>query len=417
MISAPGLGSGCKRGRLLPFSCFGGTEGVWSSFQVLYSRTRFWRYRGRRLPSSSFALPDSCSAVPRASFPVVKFCAPVLVFGSIEGVGSHFHDLCARTHFRRYRGCRIPFSCFARPDSFSVVPRASGLIFKFCALRLIFGGTDGVVSHFHVLRAQTRFRRYRGRSLPFLCFALRDSFSAVPRASGTVFKFCVPRLISGCTEGVCSRFHVSAVPRASGLVFKFCTPGLGFGGTEGVGSRLHLLRSWNRVPRYRGRRSLLSSFARSYSFSVVPRASDPIFMFCALGLIFGGTEGVRSHFQVLCARTHFRRYQRRRVPFSCFARTESFSAVPRASAPIFMFYAPGIVFDGTEGVGSRFQILRTCTNFRRYRARRVPFSCFALPVSFPAVPRESVPVFMFYAPGLVFDGTEGVGCRFQILRT
>jgi Plant mobile domain len=39
-------------------------------------------------------------------------------------------------------------------------------------------------SRFHVLRAPTHFRRYRGRQVPFSCFALLDSFSAVPRASG-----------------------------------------------------------------------------------------------------------------------------------------------------------------------------------------------------------------------------------------
>jgi hypothetical protein len=39
----------------------------------------------------------------------------------------------------------------------------------------------------------------------------------------------------------------------------------------------------------------------------------------------------------------------RQAPFSCFARPESFSAVLRASGPVFMFCAPRLIFDGTEG--------------------------------------------------------------------
>jgi hypothetical protein len=71
-------------------------------------------------------------------------------------------------------------------------------------------------------------------------------------------------------------------------------------------------------------------------------------MFCALGLVFGGIEGV---------------------------------------GPIFMFCAPGLVYGGTEGVGSRLHVLRSRTRFRRFRGRRVSFSSFALPESFSAVPR------------------------------
>jgi hypothetical protein len=43
-----------------------------------------------------------------------------------------------------------------------------------------------------------------------------------------------------------------------------------------------------------------------------------------------------------------------------------------------MFNAPELFFGGTEGVGSRFRVLRSRTCFRRYRGRPVPFSCFAL---------------------------------------
>jgi hypothetical protein len=154
----------------VPKLIFGDTEGVISRFQVLLFRNRF-RYRGRRILFSCFALPDSVSAVPRAPTPVFKFFAPRLVFGGIDGVGPHFHVL--RSHTR-----------------FSTVLRASGPFFMFSAPRLIIGGTKGFGYHFHVLRSRTHFRRDRERRVPFSCFVLLDSFSAIPRASGAVFKFC-----------------------------------------------------------------------------------------------------------------------------------------------------------------------------------------------------------------------------------
>jgi hypothetical protein len=167
-----------------------------SRFHVLRSRTRFRRYGGRRLPFSCFALSDSFPTVPRASSPVFMFCAPVLIFGGIEGVGSRFHLLRSQTHFRRYRGRRLLFSCFARPnsfsmvltasgsvfmfslpDTFSAVRRVSGLILMFSVRALIFGGIEGVGSRFHVLRSRTRFRLCGGRRVSLSCFALQDSFS------------------------------------------------------------------------------------------------------------------------------------------------------------------------------------------------------------------------------------------------
>jgi hypothetical protein len=138
-------------------------------------------------------------------------------------------------------------------------------------------------------------------------------------------------------------------------------------------------------------------------------------MFFAPGLVFGKTECVGSRFQVLRARTHFRRYQGCPVPFSCFALPDSFSEVPRASCPVFMFCAPGLIFRGTEGVGYRFHVLCSRTHFRRCKVRRVPFSCFVRSYSFSAVPRASCLVFIFCDPGHVFDGTEGVRCRFHVL--
>jgi hypothetical protein len=139
------------------------------------------------------------------------FCAPELVVSGAECVGSRFHVLRARTHFRRYRGSPVPFSCFALLDSFLAVPRASGPVFMSSDLGLVFGG-------------------YRGRLVPFSYFALPDSFSAVLSVSGPVFMFCAPEL-------------VSTVLRASGPIFMFCDPRLAFHSVECVGSRFHVLRA------------------------------------------------------------------------------------------------------------------------------------------------------------------------------
>jgi hypothetical protein len=228
------------------------------------------------------------------------------LFGGTEGVGSRFLILRSRTNFRRFRGRRVPLSCFARPDSFSAVPRALGPVFLFYALGHVFGGTESIQSRFHVLRSRTRFRRYVGRRVPFSCFVRPDSFSAKTWVPGPLFLF-------------------SAVPRASGPVFKFCAPGLVIGGTAGIGSRFHVLCNRTRFRRYQGRRLPFSCFAR---------------------------------------RTRFRRYRGCRVQFSCFPLPESFLAVPGASGPVFVFCAPGLVFGGTEVVGSRFHVLRARTRFR-----------------------------------------------------
>jgi hypothetical protein len=300
------------------------------------------------------------------SYPVSIFSTPVHVFGSPKGFGSRYHVLRSRTRFRRYRGRWVPFSCFTRPDLFLAEPRASAPIFMFCAPVLISHGTEGVGSHFHVLITQTRFRRYGGSRVPISCFARPDSFSAVSRASAAVFMFYSPE-------------HV-------------------FGDIEGVGSRIHVLPVWTCFRRYGGRQLPFSCFALSDSFLALSKASVPVSMFCAPGLIFGNTEGVGSRFHILRSRTYSRRYRGRRVPFSCFACPDSFSALPRVSVPFLMFCAPEIIFGGIEGVGSRFHILRSLTYFRRYRGRRVTFSCFARSNSFSAVPRVSGPVFIFCAP-------------------
>jgi hypothetical protein len=249
------------------------------------------------------------------------FCVPVLIFSSTEGVGCRFHVLPARTRFRRYRGRRVPFSCLARPESFSAVPRQSDPFIMFCALGLVFGRTEGVRSRLHVLRSWTRFRRYRGRRLPFSSFASPDSFSAVPWASAPVFMFFAR-----------TRFWL-----------------------------------------YRGSQIPFSCFARPDSFSAVPRVSGPVFMFYAPVLIFCGTEGVGSRFHDLRARTHFLHYRGRQVPFSFLRAQIRFRLYRGRRFPFSSFCALGLVFGLPEGVWSSFHVLRSQTRFRRYRGRRVLF--------------------------------------------
>jgi hypothetical protein len=148
----------------------------------------------------------------------------------------------------------------------------------------------------------------------------------------------------------------------------------------------------------------------------VRRASGLVLIFCAAGLFFGGTEGVGARFYVLCSETRFRQYRGHRVPFSCFLQPDSFLTVPGASRPIFMFCSPRLIFYSTDGVGSRFNVFRSRTHFRLYRARRVSFSCFALPDLFSAVPGASGLILMFCVSRLVFVGSEGVGSHFNVLR-
>jgi hypothetical protein len=158
------------------------------------------------------------------------FSAPGLILSGAKGVASRFHILSAQTRFRRYRGPQLPFSCSALPDSFSTVPRESFLVFMFCAPELIFSVAEGVGSRFHVLCALTCFRRYRGRWVLFKCFTLSDSFWQY-RGRRVPFSYFA------------RRDSFSAVPRVSGPVFPFCTLVLFFGGTGGIGSRFHVLRS------------------------------------------------------------------------------------------------------------------------------------------------------------------------------
>jgi hypothetical protein len=273
----------------------------------------------------------------------------------------------------------------------------------FCAPGLIFEGNEDVGSRLHVLHSQTRFLRYRGRRVQFSCFALLDAFWSVSSASGPVFMFCAPGLVLGDTEG-------------AGLVFIFCALGLIFDSMDDIRYHFHVLCSLTHICRYRERRVSPAYFALPVSFSAVPRASGPVFMFCDPGLVLVGTEVVGSNFNVLRFYTHFRLYQGCLVPFACFALLESFFTVRRSSSPIFMFCAPKLVLGGTEGAESSFHVLRSRTHFRRYWGRRVSFSCFALPNSFSTVPRTSGLVFIFRAPELIRGGTEDVESRFHVLR-
>jgi hypothetical protein len=384
---------GRYRGCRVPFSCFplpnsfltvpkaqvvvfmfcalgpvlGCTKTVRCRYHLLFSRTHFWMYRGRQIPFSCFTLPDKFSTVPRALGPIFVFCALGLIssgprasslvfmfsahgpisgksegaeynflvshsrtrfrpdtggvryhfhvfrcrthFRRYEGIGSRFHVLHSRTRFGRYRVCQVSFSCFALPDSFST-------IFIFHDLELVWGNTKGARSRFHVLRSSTRFRRYRGCLVPFAYFALPGSFSAVSRASSSVFMFCASV----------------------------------FDGTEGVISLFLILRSQTCFWRYRGRQISFSCFTLLDSIWALLSTSYPFFMFCAPVLVFDDTEGVRSRFHVLRSQTRLRRFQRRRLQFSCFAIPDSFRAILRASGPDFMFCTAVVDFDGTEGV-------------------------------------------------------------------
>jgi hypothetical protein len=213
------------------------------------------------------------------------------------------------------------------------VPRASGPVFIFCALGHIFGNAEAVGSRFLVLRSRTCFRRCGGRQVPFSCFVHLDSFSVVP----SCFHVLLSRTRFRRYRGRQVSFSSYACPDC----------------IEVVGSHFHVLRSRICFCRCGGRRLLFSCFAHPYAFSAVQTASGPIFMYCDPSTIFGGAEGVGYCVQVLHARTHFRWNRGYHAQFSCLG-------VPRASAPDFMFCAPGLVF-------------------LLYDGRLLPFSCFALP--------------------------------------
>jgi hypothetical protein len=114
-------------------------------------------------PVFMFCAPELFFGVTEGFESRFHFCAPGLISSGTEGVWSRFHGWRSRTRFGWYRDCRVPFSCFALLDSFWPLPRVSGPVFFFCAPGLVSGGIGGVGSRFHVLRSRTHFRRYRRR--------------------------------------------------------------------------------------------------------------------------------------------------------------------------------------------------------------------------------------------------------------
>jgi hypothetical protein len=222
-------------------------------------------------------------------------------------------------------------------------------------------------------------------------------------ASGPVFMFCTPKLVFSFTEGAGSRFHVSYAQTS-------------FRHYRGRRYRFHVLRSRTHFRRFRGRCPVFMFCAPGLVLGGT-EGVDPIFMFCPPGLVFDGTEGVGSCYFVLRSRTRFRWCRGRRVPFSRFALPGSFLALPWVSVSVFLFCVAGLVFGVTEGVWSRFHVLRFRPRFQRFRGRPVPFSFFARLYSFSAEPRASGLVFMFCAAGRVLGGTEGVGSPCHVLRS
>jgi hypothetical protein len=193
---------------------FGGIEGVGSRFCVLRFLISCQRYRGRRLWFSCNALPDSFSTVPFLAIP--RAPGPIFILSLLDP-------------FSAVPRASGPIFILSLPNPFSAVPSVRGRVLIFCAPGLIFGGTEGAGSRFHVLRSWTRLQRYQGRGVPFLCFALPNPFSVVLRTSSLVFIFCAPEPVFGVFEVAESRFHVLhppdpflAVLRAPSPVFMFC---------------------------------------------------------------------------------------------------------------------------------------------------------------------------------------------------
>jgi hypothetical protein len=241
------------------------------------------------------------------SCPVLIFCAPKLIVGGSDGAESPLHNLRSRTHFRRFRGSWVPFSCFAFPNSFSAAPRALGPILMFYTPGVVFDGTKGVGSSFHILRSHNRFLRYRGVGTRIDVLLSRTCFGWLRWRRDRFSCLALPDLFW-------------AVPRASSPVFLFGAPGHVLSGTAGVRSNFDVLRCRTHFWHYRGRQVSFSCFAFPDSF--------------------WRYQGSWSPFNVFSPSTHFWRYRGRPVPFSCLSLSKPFSAVPRDSGPVLMFCAP-----------------------------------------------------------------------------
>jgi hypothetical protein len=120
-------------------------------------------------------------------------------------------------------------------------------------------------------------------------------------------------------------------------------------------------------------------------------------MFRAPGLVYDGTEGAGSRFHVFA--------------------TGPVLGGTEGVGSRFQVFRFGLDYYDTEGIGSHFQVLRSRTRFRRYGGRQLPFACFALPKSSWAVPSVSGPIFIFCSPRLVLGSTESDESRFHALHT
>jgi hypothetical protein len=194
-------------------------------------------------------------------------------------------------------------------------------------------------------------------------------------------------------------------------VLMFCTPVFIFYGTEGVESIFHFLRFQTRFRLYRRRWIQFFMFSSPGPTLVGTEGVESYFLVLRSQTVLGCTEGAVSRLHVLLSRTHFGQYWGRRVSFSCygllfscFALPDSYSTIPTMSSPVF-FLLPDSFSAVPRAPTCIFNVLRTRFYFRRYRGRRVPFSCFALPDTFSTVPRASGPVLIFCAFRLVFDDT------------
>jgi hypothetical protein len=105
-----------------PGLIFDGTEGVDFRFHVYRGPPDWFRLsRGQRDPSAVGPIFMFCASELVFGGTVgvgSRFHAlrARTHFGVIEGVGSSFHVLRARTHFQRYRGRQVPSSSFALQD-------------------------------------------------------------------------------------------------------------------------------------------------------------------------------------------------------------------------------------------------------------------------------------------------------------
>jgi hypothetical protein len=113
---------------------------MFGTLRLIFEGVGFHFYVWHSFSAVPKVLSNLFFSLPRASGLVFIFCAPV--FHDTKSVGFHFYILRSQTHFRRYQGHRVPF---------------------------------------HILRSRTHFGRYRGTKFHVSYYALPDPFSMVPR--------------------------------------------------------------------------------------------------------------------------------------------------------------------------------------------------------------------------------------------